>query len=73
MVNMKIYVQIQNLKRSHYKKLQIAKKLNIDVKTVQKYDMTEKGYVEYISLCSERFRAIGRRKRKKPVNLNLFP
>ena len=59
MVNMNIYVQIQSLKRSRYKKLQIAKKLNIDVKTVRKYyDMTEKGYVEYISLCSERFRVM---------------
>ena len=59
MVSMNIYVQIQSLKRRHYKKLQIAKKINIDVKTVRKYyDMTKKDYAEYIFLCSERFRAM---------------
>jgi len=59
MVKMNIYVQIQQLKRQRFKKMQIANKLNIDVKTVRKYyDMSEKEYADYLLQCSERYRSM---------------
>ena len=59
MVKMNIYVQIQQLKRQRFKKMQIANKLNIDVKTVRKYyDMNEKAYADYVLQCRERYRSM---------------
>ena len=61
MVNMNIYVRIQELKRHHFKKLQIAKELKIDVKTVRKYyNMTDKDYARYITESAERYRAMAK-------------
>lgn len=61
MVKMNIYVQIHQLKRQGFKKLQIAKELNIDVKTVRKYYcMTEKEYSAYLVRCGERSRAMSK-------------
>lgn len=61
MVKMNIYVKIHQLKRQGFKKLQIAKELNIDVKTVRKYyGMTEKEYSAYLLQCGERSRAMSK-------------
>jgi len=54
---MPIFVKIYELKKQGFKKLQTAKILNIDVKTVRKYwDMTEKDYLNYANDCKQRSR-----------------
>lgn len=48
-----------SLKSKGFKKLQAAKALDVDVKTVRKYwDMTEKDYLAYVKDCSQRHRCM---------------
>lgn len=57
MLRMGNFVKIYELKNQGFKKMQVARKLKIDVKTVRKYwDMSDKDYADYVKECSERSR-----------------
>jgi len=71
---MDIFVKIFEHKKRGLKKMQTARSLGIDVKTVRKYwDMTERDYTDYMSECKERYRSMARYDRFILDKLMQFP
>lgn len=74
MVGMPVFAKIYELKKQGFKKLQTAKALNIDVKTVRKYwVMTERDYLAYANECKQRSRIMAAYDRFIIDKLKRFP
>lgn len=74
MVKVELFVEIQKLKRQGFKKLQAARNLNVDVKTIRKYwNMTYEDYKQYGNECLERSRCMAPYERFIIDKLKQFP